>query len=461
MKKRAISILLTLVMTLGLFPTAAFAAGAADWAQDAVNKLNEIYEPDLGISSSTDPMLKSQAAAVFTKMGNSAVADTLTGEGYLTRAEACDALVQAFAIPTGGKSAIEYLYEKNIISGKSSGALEEGGDVSSAEFSVLIYRVLNYTGGGEGSVESIKPGTEEHFAWMYLAVRACVPLQSTQTGVKISDAQFWVKDKQIQETEKDGFEKKYGETLWSYWIEKLGIASNAPAYNPEQTLLQAATTIVKSKNATQIFDDVTPDDWFYDGIMYLANQNFVTGYGDGNFGADDPTPRYELAVLLYTIEKGEKSSGPNALIDSIKHAVEKGYMTGTVSEEASWDPRTDPDWSAIATREEAAVGILKMIANKEKISTQNENTAILDRFAQDTITPGNETYLAYAVSMGLLSGTSENTLSPQAPVTRAQVGVLAYRTLIGLDTSKMHDYDQNVQNALGTDSASTASTTEG
>ena len=61
--------------------------------------------------------------------------------------------------------------------------------------------------------------------------------------------------------------------------------------------------------------------------------------------------------------------------------------------------------------------------------------------------PDSKPYLAFAVSMGLLSGTSENTLSPNDPVSRAQTGVLLYRTLIGLDYTKMKDYRDSVDYA--------------
>ena len=48
----------------------------------------------------------------------------------------------------------------------------------------------------------------------------------------------------------------------------------------------------------------------------------------------------------------------------------------------------------------------------------------------------------------MVNGTSATKLSPDEPVSRADAGVLLYRMLIGLDESKMHDYEQNIQNAL-------------
>src|SRR5699024_7725895 len=132
----------------------------------------------------------------------------------------------------------------------------------------------------------------------------------------------------------------------------------------------------------------------------------------------------------------------------------KTYMTGevpTTSEENPWIPGLDTYWGQPTTREEAAVGILKMIESKYGINTKSENLSILDRFTDvnKIADPNSKPYLAYAVSVGLLSGTSSNTLEPDAEVSRAQTGVLLYRTLIGLDKTKMKDYADNVSDALG------------
>ena len=198
---------------------------------------------------------------------------------------------------------------------------------------------------------------------------------------------------------------------------------------------------------------MTPDSWFYDGIMYLANQNIVIGYADGQVGPNDITPRFQFAVLLSIMDGTIKSTdtSPDRIYKAVQNVVDKEYMTGTKPTDEGWQFSNDPEWGAATktTREEAVVGILAMIKQKYSIETTSANTAILDRFTDGhQVAAASEPYLAYAVSMGLLSGTSENTLSPKDPVTRAQTGVLLYRTLIGLDASKMHDYEQNVQYAL-------------
>ena len=59
--------------------------------------------------------------------------------------------------------------------------------------------------------------------------------------------------------------------------------------------------------------------------------------------------------------------------------------------------------------------------------------------------------MAYAVSHGLLRGTDSGKLLPKivdgeedSKVTRPQIGVILYRILIALDTTKMQDYRETI-----------------
>ena len=491
--RRGCSILLTLCLLIGLSAGLAVPAGAEHWAQSAVDTLNQIY-PSGTFSASDEAMTVEEAQNTLTAMGSST--DKLTGEdtAVVTRGAACEVLADVFALPIGNQTAIQYLYSKNIINGESSGNLNPDGSVSKAQFAVLTYRVLNAVGGGEGAESRWPtPGSEGYTAWMYLAVRKCVPFEMDQaktaigqvTGLKTYGGSSF---NEYRTNIYGGTTAVYevtlatqsGEAIWNAWVSAMqdpniggSAAFSDPGYNAQETLLEAAIRIVQHTQSTNpvIFHDVNANNWFYDGIMYLVNNNIVVGYGDGQFGPDDITPRYELAVLLTNVEGVTlaSESRPGRILEAIKHVTEQGYMTGLEpgvieGEEATWDPETDSYWGMPATREEAAVGILKMIESAKGIDTSNDNTDILDRFTdrgriQD---PNSEPYLAYAVSMGLLSGTSSNTLEPDSKVSRAQVGVLLYRTLIGVDKTKMQDYRESVEYVLpadtetaGTDSEST------
>ena len=473
--KRWTAALLCAVLLLGLLPTAALAADGG-WAQSAVDTLNGIYQTSVFSTDDTAPMTVGDARMVLTAMGSSD--DALTGgEGdRLTRAMACEVLADAFSLSIpAGRSAIAYLYENNIINGVGDGNLNETGSVTLAQFAVLAYRILNHTGGGMGSsIAGLKPGTDEFYAWLYLAVRKCVPFSVVNTPIGTATIETYTgSTKPNQPSDRVVYEvstqSKTGEAIWDAWEAALGDTNIgghsgfvATGYDPQDTVLEAATKMVqqfaaaKYQGNIQVFHDVTPDNWYYDGILYLTDRQYVIGYGDGQFGADDRAPRYEFAALLSTVDETVPATvqGPDRILRSIENVLQKGYMTGSGQEETeNWDPFADDYWTTTVTREEATVGILKMIQATEGIDTTSDNLAILDRFTDRSqiASEASKPYLAYAVSMGLLSGTSENTLSPTGRVSRAQAGVLLYRTLIGVDKTKMKDYADNAVYAVQPD----------
>lgn len=466
--KRWTAALLCAVLLLGLLPTAALAADGG-WAQSAVDTLNGIYQTSVFSTDDTAPMTVGDARMVLTAMGSSD--DALTGgEGdRLTRAMACEVLADAFSLSMpAGRSAIAYLYENNIINGVGGGNLNETGSVTMAQFAVLTYRLLNHTGGGMGSsIVGLKPGTDEFYAWLYLAVRKCVPFSvvngsigtatiETYTGSSLKTGQ--PADRVIYEV---NTALQNGEAIWNAWEAALrdpnigGLSDfSAPVYDPQDTVLEAATKMVqqfaavKYQGNIEVFHDVTPDNWYYDGILYLTDRQYIIGYGDGQFGANDLAPRYEFAILLSTVDETVPATvqGSDRILRSIENVLQKGYMTGSGQEETDgWNPFTDAYWTTTVTREEATVGILKMLEATEGIVTTSDNLAILDRFTDrgQIASEASKPYLAYAVSMGLLNGTSSTTLSPDGDTTRAQIGVLLYRTLIGVDATKMKDYADN------------------
>ena len=477
--KKWLSGALCLVLLLGLLPTAALAEGAPHWAQSAVDVLNGIYAEGT-FSINEQDMTVGDAQTVLNNMGRS----DLTAPSPFNRAAACEVLADVFTLPVGEEAAITYLYEQNIVNGKSEGDLGAEEPVSFAEFAVLTYRVLNFVGGGKGTgVAGLKPGTPEYMAWMYLAVRKCVPfvVGEDKTPIDINQTIGTATgiETYVSSALKPGYSDIYdvstapksGKEIWDAWEAALGDTNiggikdfSATGYDEDDTLVAAATKMVgqfmaqKGEEKDIIFHDVAPDNWFYDGIMYLANQNIVIGYGDGQFGPDDITPRFQFAVLLSVMDGTVSSTdtNPARISTAIDHVRKAGYLD--IPESANDEnPFTDSYWNQTTTREEAVVGILRMIEETENIITTSNNLAILDRFTdKDQIAnEASKPYLAYAVSVGLLSGTSENTLSPKGPVSRAQTGVLLYRTLIGLDKTKMKDYGDSVNYAKGEESAQT------
>ena len=425
-------------MLVAMLPVSAFAADAS-WADSAVSALNGVYGSGV-FSASDGEMTHGDAKTIAEKAGWSTYKINSDSDVKLTRADACEVLADVFDLPIGSKTAIEYLYGQNIVNGKGPNDLAEDDPVTAAEFSVLTYRVLNAVGGGEGSDTGLKPGTDEYFAWMYLAARKCVTLE-----VYANAADTAIKDvtmKTVLPDDSDAGEKA-GKDLWDAWVARLNsLTKKSPSlnYNGDAKLLDAVKTIVAAYEPETIFSDVPAGSGYYDGVMYLFDHGIITGNGDGTFAPNRELPRQQLAVLLYRYGASNPVLGEGELSAAMTYVQDNHYLNPSDGSNAEW-------WEATATREETIAAIVKACADETDVS--KANTAVLGRFSDnDKVSEDAKQSIAYAVSIGILRGNQDGTLGLSDGASRAQAGVLLYRTLIGLDETKMKDYADNVSASL-------------
>ncbi|WP_252504903.1 S-layer homology domain-containing protein [Sporosarcina sp. Marseille-Q4943] len=133
---------------------------------------------------------------------------------------------------------------------------------------------------------------------------------------------------------------------------------------------QAAAIIAKLRNLDTKnvkdpgFKDVPHSQWSYGAIAALANAGVINGYGDGRFGPNDSITRAQMASILVK-------------------AFELPHYTYTSSE----NPFTDT----------------------QRLGSHQTNINILYK-------------------LGITSGTSSSTFSPNAPISRAQAAVLISKT---------------------------------
>lgn len=446
MKKRITSCLLVLCMVLAMLPTAAFAAGD-HWAASAVDTLNKMYniqslfeanDKDLSFKDAKSTL---DAAGWHSDAFDEAYAAKDSENNPVSRGLACTVLAEIFNLPIGNESAIEYLSRKNIINGYANGDLGENDPVSMAQFAVVTYRILNSIGGGASSTTGLIPGTVEYNSWMFLTNRGVV--------------------------EKDGHEGNIDETTWNEWVGKLDpektvFKENTPPLPGEEsetvTKLQAAVDLVKAyvnaggnDGKMQVFSDVAPGDWYYDGVMYLFDHGIVMGYGSeriGQFGPNDELTNGQLASLLC------RASGINTDPGEVEDKwTASQKLAIKAANDEKWMTVAEDSYNTVATREIAIAAVIKWLNSENdgvNVDKDTVNTDILERFNDgNTISTDNAPYVAYAVSIGILNGNKDGDLTPNAGTTRAMFGVIMYRVLIGVDETKMKDYEDNVEYAKG------------
>lgn len=115
-----------------------------------------------------------------------------------------------------------------------------------------------------------------------------------------------------------------------------------------------------------LFSDVATGKYYADAVAWASANDIVNGYGNGNFGPEDPITREQMATILY------------------RYVEHKGYDT-------------------------AIAGSLSIFSDASKVSS----------FAVEGMT--------WAVGSGLINGIGNNLLDPQGSATRAQMATILMR----------------------------------
>lgn len=64
------------------------------------------------------------------------------------------------------------------------------------------------------------------------------------------------------------------------------------------TVYAAAANTSKTTDNKVEFTDVSPNAWYYEAVMALADAGILKGYGNGKFGPEDPVTYGQMAVIL-------------------------------------------------------------------------------------------------------------------------------------------------------------------
>lgn len=116
------------------------------------------------------------------------------------------------------------------------------------------------------------------------------------------------------------------------------------------------------------FTDVNPDAYYADAVTWAAENDIVSGYGNGSFGANDAITREQLAAILY------------------RYCEAMGHDTSARADLSGYSDA-------------------------------------------DTISSWASDVISWANAMGLINGMSETELAPKATATRAQVAAILERFL--------------------------------
>lgn len=174
------------------------------------------------------------------------------------------------------------------------------------------------------------------------------------------------------------------------------------------------------------FTDVAATDWFYDGVKYAYENSLMVGTSGTTFSPGTTTTRSMVVTILHRLDDSPVASTSGTFTDvetdawytaAIEWAVANGIVSGY------GNGRFGPNDTI--TREQMAT-IIHRYSNYKgyDVSKQNDLSQFTD---VGEVNDWAKTAMAWTNAEGLITGTSNTTLSPKGNATRAQVAVILNR----------------------------------
>ena len=179
---------------------------------------------------------------------------------------------------------------------------------------------------------------------------------------------------------------------------------------------------------TQIsYSDVKATAWYNTAVNYVTLTGQMNGVG-GAFQPNTDLDRAMMVTILYRLAGSPEVTGESTFTDvpagqwytnAVLWAAKEGITTGT--SEATFSPLTS------ISREQLAAFFYRFAQYTEQDVSVGEDTNILSYDDAQTISEYAIPAIQWACGSGLITGTTETTLSPKATATRAQVATILMR----------------------------------
>ena len=174
------------------------------------------------------------------------------------------------------------------------------------------------------------------------------------------------------------------------------------------------------------FVDMAADAWYREAVQYVYDKGMMTGTGENVFSPDMTTSRGMIVTILYRLEGSPAGSGATGFsdvadgqwyTDAVRWASERGIVNGYGN--GTFGPN-DP-----ITREQMAAILFRYAQYKNcDVSGRMDLSGYTD---EDQISRYAAGPMGWAVSEGLITGTTATTLEPTGSATRAQVATILMR----------------------------------
>ncbi len=191
-------------------------------------------------------------------------------------------------------------------------------------------------------------------------------------------------------------------------------------------LVAAETAFAKLTDAPLPFTDVDKSAWYYTAVQYAYENGLFSGTSATTFAPEDTLSRSMVVSVLYRLSGSPSVTDSRSFSDvstGLWYTDAVNWAAGTSVIDGVGDNRFAPEGDI--TREQLATILYRYAKN---MHLTDANSTELSRFKDaDAVSDWAAEAMVWAVANGLISGTSDTTLSPKDTATRAQFAQIMYQ----------------------------------
>ena len=203
-----------------------------------------------------------------------------------------------------------------------------------------------------------------------------------------------------------------------------------------ESSLNIAETSSYNSNVT-LYDDVNEDDWFFNDVKYVSENNLMNGTASGIFSPYEETTRGMIVTILWRLE-GKPAISINSFIDvksgtyyydAVAWAFENEIVNGY--NDSYFGPED------IITREQLATILYRYVESKNSIVLSESNLSGFTDFKQ--INDYAMDALKWANVNGIITGIALDKIAPQGSAIRCQVAAVLKRMCENIHISNVNN----------------------
>lgn len=191
------------------------------------------------------------------------------------------------------------------------------------------------------------------------------------------------------------------------------------------TISEIANNETNGDEQLPVFLDVKETDWFYDDVRYVQENKLMTGTSETEFSPSGATTRGMIVTILWRVEGEPVVEGKDFDDVGSDAWYSKAVAWASNNQIVSGYSETTFGPNDTATREQLAT-IMYRYASYKKCDLSKK--AKLDKYEdREDISYYAVESIEWANANGIISGTSETTISPKDNVLRSQVAAILRR----------------------------------